>query len=270
MKRLQKINTIAFAAMIIVNSLANIIPFGGNTTGQVSEAYPNLFTPAPITFAIWGAIYLLLGGFVLYQWGVLDNEGHSEKLREKIDYWFAASCVLNIAWIFAWHSRAISYSLLCMGLLLFSLIQIEKAIAERQGSFLTKILAYAGFDLYFGWIIAATIANVSVFLVSIGWSGWGFTDEFWTMVVLLVGAAIGCAVVLVNRRWLSGAAIMWAYGGIILRHFTDASLSRNYIFVIAAAFTGIVAILCAIALSAMGSLYRYHPMGGASGNVTYK
>ncbi len=47
-------NTVAFFVMIAVNAIANLLPLGGNTTGDVSATHPNLFTSAPITFAIRG------------------------------------------------------------------------------------------------------------------------------------------------------------------------------------------------------------------------
>ena len=52
---------ITFLAMVLVNALANILPINGRQTGEVSDAYGNLFAPAGITFAIWGVIYFLLG-----------------------------------------------------------------------------------------------------------------------------------------------------------------------------------------------------------------
>lgn len=61
-------NTVSFAVMLTVNMLANLIPLNGKTTGEVSESYPNLFTPVPITFAIWAVIYLFMGAFVIWQW----------------------------------------------------------------------------------------------------------------------------------------------------------------------------------------------------------
>jgi hypothetical protein len=42
--------------MIVLNVLANALPLGGRTTGEISDAYPNLFAPAGYTFAIWGLI----------------------------------------------------------------------------------------------------------------------------------------------------------------------------------------------------------------------
>ena len=60
-------NVLGFVAVLIVNYLAVSIPIGGMTTGQLADLYPNLFTPAAITFSIWGVIYLFLGAFVIWQ-----------------------------------------------------------------------------------------------------------------------------------------------------------------------------------------------------------
>ena len=57
-------NTLAFAGVLIVNFLANALPLNGKNTGELSNQYPNLFTPAGLTFSIWGVIYLWLIVFV--------------------------------------------------------------------------------------------------------------------------------------------------------------------------------------------------------------
>jgi len=74
---------LAYVAMVIVNSLANILPINGRTTGAVSNAYPNLFAPAGPAFSIWGLIYLLLGGYVVYQFVKKDQK--TEELLQKIN-----------------------------------------------------------------------------------------------------------------------------------------------------------------------------------------
>jgi len=53
-------NVLAFVAVLVVNYLAVTLPIGGMTTGALSDLYPNLFTPAGITFSIRGIIYLFL------------------------------------------------------------------------------------------------------------------------------------------------------------------------------------------------------------------
>ena len=59
-------NILAFAIAIAVNSMANGIPLGGQTTGEISAKYNTLFTPANFTFSIWGLIYLVPVLLVLY------------------------------------------------------------------------------------------------------------------------------------------------------------------------------------------------------------
>lgn len=236
MKSLKWVNTLAFAAMVTVNALANLIPIGGNTTGEVSAAYPTLFTPAPITFSIWGLIYALLLLFVLYQWG----KG-GESLVYELGPWFAASCLMNIAWIFAWHLGAIELSLAYMAGLLISLIAIERSLPEKGRGWLYRLGAEAGFAIYLGWIIAATIANVSVVLVKLGWNGFGLSEQFWTVAVLLFGALLTVITVLRSGHWLTGAAVLWAYGGILLRHVGHSFLAGEYPVIIG---TLIVCMIC--------------------------
>ena len=48
----------AVVATIVMNVLANALPFFGRGTGEVSAIYPTLVTPAGYVFAIWGVIYL--------------------------------------------------------------------------------------------------------------------------------------------------------------------------------------------------------------------
>ncbi|MFW9821149.1 MAG: hypothetical protein ACFFE5_16210, partial [Candidatus Thorarchaeota archaeon] len=64
---LQIFNLIGFIATVIVNFLAVLLPIGGNTTQELSDAIPNLFVPAGITFSIWTFIYIFLGLFSVYQ-----------------------------------------------------------------------------------------------------------------------------------------------------------------------------------------------------------
>ena len=246
MKAMKWINTAAFAAMIAVNALAELLPIGGNTTGEISAMYPNLFTPAPVTFAIWGVIYLLLALFIAYQWEVFDKGEHSAGVREAIGPWFAVSCFLNIAWIFAWHFNAIGLSTLCIFALLLSLVIIRQNITDMGGTLFKRELGRAGFDLYFGWIIAASIANVCVQLTKMGWMGWGFSAELWTVVMLLVGAGIGTATIVIGRSRIAGLSIIWAYIGILIRHISPAGFAAAYPLALTTAIVGAVVMTNAV------------------------
>ena len=70
---IKNLATLTFLLMILVNTLANTLPINGRNTGEVSDAYGNLFAPTGLTFAIWGVIYVLLGLYVLYQYGLFRD-----------------------------------------------------------------------------------------------------------------------------------------------------------------------------------------------------
>jgi hypothetical protein len=67
LKVLANLNIVAFITTLIINYQAVNLSIGGMTTGQLSDLYPNLFTPAPITFSIRGLIYIALLVFVIRQ-----------------------------------------------------------------------------------------------------------------------------------------------------------------------------------------------------------
>jgi hypothetical protein len=165
---------LAYAAMVTVNFLANGLPINNRSTGEISDAYPNLFAPAGPAFSIWGLIYLLLGGYVIFQFTKSgQNKG---ELIKKINPLFIATSLANIAWIFAWHYDYIGLSVLIMAVLLILLIKVADILRKEKFSLLGKILIWTPFSIYFGWITVASIANISVFLVSIGWNGFGISD----------------------------------------------------------------------------------------------
>lgn len=241
-------STCLFAAMVIINMLANIIPLGIGTTGDVSEQYPSLFTPAPITFAIWGLIYLLLIFYVLYQWGLLGMHEDSYLDLISIGSLFAVSCVLNICWIFAWHFDVIWLSTIFIVSLLVVLAIISKRIKRDNRLPLSYLMVNIGFDIYFGWIIAATIANISVLLVSLDWNGFGVSPIVWTCAILIVGAIIGSCPVLVDRKWFSTLAVIWAYVGILIKHISKSGFAGEYPSIILATVIGIILMLTAMAI----------------------
>lgn len=245
---LKWVNTVSFIVMVAVNALANVLPIGIGNTGAVSAKYPNLFTPAPATFSIWGIIYLLMALFILYQWGIFGSQESREADLHSVGLLFAVSCALNIGWIFSWHFDLIGLSLVMIILLMIFLAVIGRQISKEERKGLSYMAVNAGFDFYFGWIIAAVIANISVFLVSIGWNRFGLSADFWTVIVLLVGAVIGAAPVFLARKWFSSAAVVWAYVGILIRHISQTGYAGRYPVVIAAAILGIVIILLTFAM----------------------
>ena len=217
---------VAYASMVAVNFMANSLPINNRSTGEISNAYSNLFAPAGLTFSIWGLIYLLLAGYVIYQF--LKSSMKTEELYSKINPLFIATSVANISWIFAWHYDYIGLSVLIMGALLFLLIRIADRLRAQQFSSLEKLFIWAPFSVYFGWITVATIANITVFLVGIGWTGWGLADFIWTSMILLTGALIGILRMRRDSNVAYGFVLIWAYLGILLKHLSAAGFNGQY------------------------------------------
>lgn len=221
---------IAFLLMIAVNAMANLLPLNGLSTGQVSDLYPNLFTPSPFTFAVWILIYFLLACYVFYQMGLFQPGGKisDTDLLKRIAFYFIISSLVNAAWIFSWHYQKIGLSLFLMIIILFSLIFINVRTSRAELTGREKFFLRLPFSIYFGWITVATIANVIVLLVSIDWNRWRLPDEVWMLIVLVVGMLIGVTIILARKDIAYGLVLMWAYFGILVRHVSAGGFDGAY------------------------------------------
>lgn len=210
--------------------MANGLPINNRSTGAISDAYPNLFAPAGLTFSIWGLIYLLLGGYVYYQFKSLGKNGNQKKenLLKKINILFIGTSLANISWIFAWHYDYISLSVFIMAVLLALLIKIADIFRVEQLQSPETLFISAPFSVYFGWITVAAIANITVFLVSIGWDGFGIADFIWTSIILIVGALIGIMRMRKDKKMAYGLVLIWAYLGILYKHLSAGGFAGQY------------------------------------------
>jgi hypothetical protein len=227
---MQKISTLkilsiaAFMGTLAVNYLANALPINGVTSADISNKYYNEFAPAGITFTIWGIIYLLLIGTVIWQFKLVG------KSIDTLNKWFAANSLLNATWLFAWHYDILPLTLVLMLGILYTLVQINTTIAEDLPDTLSfKWLPQSAFGVYLGWICIATIANFTTFLVSINFNKFGLTDTFWTGAVIGIGSITAAMLVVRFKNIYIGLAVIWALAGIIIRqnqlheHFTAIS-----------------------------------------------
>lgn len=246
--------TITYFAMVFMNYLANALPIGGVTTGEASDSFANLFTPAGITFSIWGLIYLLLFGYVIYQFIPREKNKKLEKIFHSVGILFIITSLANISWIFAWHYGVIWLSVLIMLVLLFFLIRIADLVNKEKYSLSDTIFIRLPFSIYFGWITVATIANATVFLVSIGWDGFGIPETVWTIIVLLVGAGIGITRTLKDKNIFYGLVLVWAYGGIWLKHSSASGFGAKYPSIITTTIICIILYIATIGFLAYKNL----------------
>lgn len=240
--------------MLTVNVLAVQLPINGVTPGEVSDAYPNLFAPAGVTFSIWGIIYFLLLLHTFFQVGIFHSK--KEVLQGKdlvfIGFYFSISSIVNSLWIYAWHYKIIWGSFILMMLLFFCLAKIILFLKEKKLPLHEKIFVSIPFQVYFGWITIALIANATVWLVYAGWKVSETSAIVWTIIVLVLGAVIGSITIIRLKSLAYGAVMLWAYWGIFLKHTAENGYDRQYpsiIMTIRLALLGVIIVMLYILVS---------------------
>ena len=213
----QIITVIAVLATIVVNALANILPFNGQETGAISDRFAIYFVPAGYVFSIWGLIYLGLIAYAIFQ--ALPAQRENPRLRS-IGGLFALASVANIVWIFLWHYEVFLATLAVMLVLLGSLV----AIYLRLGTGLTQVsraetwMVRVPFSVYLGWITVATVANATQLLYFLGWNGGALGPEIWTVIMLAVAVVLAWLVALTRRDVAYLLVLVWAFIGIASKH----------------------------------------------------
>ena len=234
---------VTYLVMIATNFLANSLPLNGMRTGDVSNAYPNLFTPAGLTFSIWGVIYLLLGAHVLYQLGLFRGSPDSAvdtALLNRVGVLFAVSSMANTALVFAWHHDHISLSAVLIVVILVCLALITNTLRTVDLTGRRRWFIGVPFSVYFGWTTVAVVANITVLLVSRKWDGFGLAESTWAVIIVLVAMSIGTAIMLRNRDVAYGLVLIWAYIGILIRQTSADGFAGRFPEIIGAVIAALV------------------------------
>ena len=213
----------SFGFVLVMNVVATALPLARLSVGGVSDKYTTLFAPTDFTFGIWGLIYL---GLSIYTFTQLFQD--SEVIR-KITPWFIAGNLFNGSWIIAWRLELLLVSSLILVGLLFCLYKINRITTAKRTSFEETISVRLPFEIYFGWVSVATIANISSFLVQQGFKdGLIVSAESWTIAILVVATLIGTATALVNSSPAYSLVLVWAFFGIYSRHISPFDWNFQY------------------------------------------
>ncbi len=237
---------VAYLVMVLTNAMANILPLNNVGTGEVSDAYANLFAPAGITFAIWGVIYLALGGHVIFQFRQKFYSPETGAMIQKMRIWFTVSSIANVFWIVSWHYDRIGLSLIWMIIILLALINCNLLLHSAKLTAHERRWVQVPFSLYFGWITIATIANVTTWLVSLNWKAFGLREDLWTSIILLVGLSIAARVILKFRDISYGVVILWAFFGILIKHTSQSGFNGAYPVIMATVGFAIAAVITSL------------------------
>lgn len=229
------VNIFSLLVTLVANGLATGLALGGRTTGQISDSFPVLFTPAGYVFSIWGVIYTGLLAFAVFQ--ALPSQRTNPRLA-RIGPWFAISNLLNTVWIFLWQYGYFMLTLFVMLALLFSLAVIYRRLKQgadavnRSENWMVNI----PFSTYLGWISVATIANFSITLFNLGWTGGGISQEIWAVAVILVAILLGLYMTLRERQTSFPLVLIWAFIGIAVKQ--NLYLPVEWMAILGAALLG--------------------------------
>ncbi len=217
-KLLQIINVIAVIAAIVFNSLVNIIPVNNITTGEVSDAFPNLFTPPGYVFAIWGVIYALAIVFMIYQ--VRSNQ-REESYLQQIGILYLVGSIINIVWLVVFHysyGNEVLFpitTLLILGFLVTLLfVYTRLGIGLSEVPVGQKLGVHLHFSVYLGWISLASIANIASTIVLLVPGIPLDIQALWTAIIIVVALVLTMLMLFLRRDFAYGLVVVWASIGI--------------------------------------------------------
>jgi hypothetical protein len=238
----QLITLAAIVSAFVVNVVSNIFPLNGLSIGEISNTlFKNVpIIPANYAFAVWGLIYIGLFAFGIYQ--ILPNQKHDSDLRNT-GYLLVIASIAQSIWVYLFLSRLFWLSVVAMFLILLPLIvmYIRLGIGKIPVPRTKKWCVHFPISIYLSWISVATIVNVASALYFNRWNGWGISVEVWTVIMLLIAAAIA-TVIAVQRRDIAYTGVtVWALIAIAVKQWNNPLL-RNLAIGLALAIAFVVII----------------------------
>jgi len=221
----QLANVLSVGLALVINILASTLPLNGQNTGEISDRLPTYFTPAGYIFSIWFLIFVGWIAFAVYQ--ALPAQKENPRLR-RLGYVFALSGVFNAAWLFCWHYNQLALSVVVMlvllGLLIASYLRLDVGKTPARG--VEKWSVDVPMSVYLGWISVATVANISGWLYSIQWDGFGISPQVWAVIMIVVASLLGALMTVLRRDSGYVFVLAWAFAGIGVNQ-ADAPLVAN-------------------------------------------
>lgn len=244
------VTLIAILTTLSVNILSNFFPPAGSNIGEIANTILQgvQITPANYAFAIWGLIYLGLITYGIYQ---LRPTQRVHPTMRRVDFLLIIACLAQIAWVYLFTLRLFWLSVVAMLAILLSLIRayLQLNIGPEQVSRERRWMAHMPFSIYLGWISVATIVNIASALYISSWDGWGISAAGWTIVMLVVGAAIATIVAIQRADVAFTLVFVWAYVAIAIRQLNNPAIW----------ITAVVAAIVMAAMLVFGRIKRKSP-----------
>ncbi len=247
-------NFVMYTIAFLISALSQSGIIKNQNMGDVSDKYDALFTPAGITFSIWGVIYVALFAFCIYHLVKSFKSGTDDEANQHIQKLGKLFIINNLSisiWVFAFLNEylLISVILIVIQLSTLALAHIRLNIYNTQSGLKSKIFTFFPLTIYFAWICIATIANISAWLVSINFEGFGLTNISWTIVMISTAILLSVFIIINRKNYWFSLVIIWALYGIILKR-NEAGADE---------FSGIVLTAwIGVAMVAMAAIYQVY------------
>ncbi len=219
------LNSITFIITIFTNYWVNSNAYTGKSVGEISNQYESLITPASYTFSIWGVIYLAIAIFIGYQWYIAKT-GKGIELLQLTSFWLALANIVNAFWVIAWTNDLIGLSvvLILILLLCLSMLVIRLNLECWNAPIRTIALVWWPISIYLGWVILATLANLSAFFVSIGWKGEQYGETLWAIQIIFIAVIIYVLLIFYRNMRESAIIAIWGFIGISVKQWGENEL----------------------------------------------
>ncbi|WP_175986826.1 TspO/MBR family protein [Bacillus sp. Marseille-Q1617] len=208
------LNILAYALVILMNTLAVTLPLNDQSTSEISNRLDILLTPAGYVFSIWSLIYLLLAVWILRQ---IPKSRRDLPLYQNTSGLFILSCLLNSGWILVWHYNFFLVSVFVMIGLFLTLAALYRVLKQTGPTFLD----IAPFSIYIGWISIAMLVNILYYFTDIGMIGEGSSGMYWSLAGLLSAAMLAVWVRVSQKDWLYPLVFVWAFIGIGIKNLGE-------------------------------------------------
>ena len=226
--------------------------FTGPAVGRVSGENPTLVVPTDYAFVIWTPIFLLALIYAVYQ--ALPSNRESQLLR-KIGWFSALAYFSNGIWEIVFPAREFVLSqIVFVGISTGAVVAF--VLVQRgagSGSRFDRWLVAPAFGLLAGWVTAAFFIGFLTVLVATGVLSGGIGEAICGALMLIVGGAVACAVILAGRNgpvqgYLAyGGAVLWALAGVVANQYQNSLITSS------------TAIVCAILVAAVLFVALHRP-----------
>lgn len=203
----------AFLALLSFSVLSVTLPLGGRALPELAALTENVFSPARFVHAVWLVILSGLGAFVLYQF--LPSQGRIPG-RRRASLLFSVACLLNVAWLTAWHFQWTGLSVAIMGALLVCvfLIYLQVTARSAEATLARRLMSVLPFRLYLGWLLMTTLFNVSAAFSGGAPAPAGLSATAWAFSLFGVTFGLGLLFLFLKNDLFVNLMLIWGLIGV--------------------------------------------------------